>query len=216
MLRNARIWHRPFERRNIHGGADDGSSLAISLPRFAMMSDNLDHLTDRERECLRLVYRGYESKEIAPQLGISPDRVNKLVKGAMRKLGVTRRATAARMLAEYESGTAAPEVTHSVGAPSLGVATTALTSSDGTIDLQERDRQRAHDKGPSTGVLFRAWAPPEAITAALPLRTDGRRQNDLGSRSTMVAIAIIACAAAATAGVGAALLLILNWLITSR
>jgi DNA-binding CsgD family transcriptional regulator len=71
-------------------------------------TDRLDRLTDKQRECLRLVYAHMSSKEIAQQLGVEPGTVDQYVKGAIRILGVSDRRAAARMLAEHEGGAAVP------------------------------------------------------------------------------------------------------------
>jgi DNA-binding CsgD family transcriptional regulator len=60
-------------------------------------------LTEGQRECLRLVMAGYKSKEIAYQLGITVDAVNKRLGGAMSTLGAPSRFVAARQLAALES-----------------------------------------------------------------------------------------------------------------
>jgi DNA-binding CsgD family transcriptional regulator len=65
---------------------------------------NVDHLTERERECLRLVGLGHESKDIARVLGCSPHTVDTHIRSASRKLGVSRRKEAARLLAASEAG----------------------------------------------------------------------------------------------------------------
>ena len=67
-------------------------------------TDRLARLSDKQRECLRLVYAHMSSKEIAQQLGVEPGTVDQYVKGAIRILGVNDRKTAARMLAEHEGG----------------------------------------------------------------------------------------------------------------
>jgi DNA-binding CsgD family transcriptional regulator len=59
-------------------------------------------LTKGQRECLRMVYRHMETKEIARRLGISPDAVSQRIKTAMRILGVSRRRDAALILFEAE------------------------------------------------------------------------------------------------------------------
>jgi len=64
----------------------------------------VEQLTDAQRECLRLVGRGFQSKEIARELGISIDGVNKRLAGAMGTLGVSSRFEAARRLADHEAG----------------------------------------------------------------------------------------------------------------
>lgn len=67
-----------------------------------MTRERVDRLTEGQREVLRRVNRHMETKEIARELGISPDGVNQRVKAAMRILGVSRRRDAALMLAEAE------------------------------------------------------------------------------------------------------------------
>jgi DNA-binding CsgD family transcriptional regulator len=68
-----------------------------------MNSDRIERLTDKQRECLRLVYAHMETKEIARTLGISPDGVTQRIKTAMRVLDVNRRRDAAQLLAEAEA-----------------------------------------------------------------------------------------------------------------
>jgi DNA-binding CsgD family transcriptional regulator len=75
-----------------------------------MEPDRLARLTDKQRECLRLVYAHLSSKEIAPRLGVEPGTVDQYIKAAMRTLGVIDRRAAARMLAEREARPAQPLV----------------------------------------------------------------------------------------------------------
>ncbi|MGF7151238.1 hypothetical protein FHS96_004901 [Sphingomonas zeicaulis] len=63
---------------------------------------------------MRLVLDHKPSKEIAIRLGIGPDAVDKRIKQAMRKLGVSTRVAAAQRLADAEAatgpgGTGAPD-----------------------------------------------------------------------------------------------------------
>lgn len=67
-----------------------------------MDADRLARLTDKQRECLRLVYAHMSSKEIARQLGVEPGTVDQYIKAAMRILGVSDRRAAAKLLAEHE------------------------------------------------------------------------------------------------------------------
>src|SRR3954464_9523212 len=67
-----------------------------------MNADRIQRLTDKQRECLRMVYRHMETKEIARVLGLSPDGVTQRIKTAMQTLGADRRRHAARILAEAE------------------------------------------------------------------------------------------------------------------
>jgi DNA-binding CsgD family transcriptional regulator len=58
-------------------------------------------LTEGQLDCLRLVALQFSSKEIALELGISPHTVDQRVRQALQTLGVSRRAHAARLVAQY-------------------------------------------------------------------------------------------------------------------
>ena len=69
---------------------------------------DIDHLTPRERECLRLVYEHLSSKQIARQLGISKHTVDTHVDKARQRLGATDRYDAARRMAASERAAGIP------------------------------------------------------------------------------------------------------------
>ena len=79
----------------------DAFSGAIDI---ASVDEDLDRLTQREREVLRLIARGYAYKEIAKQLFISVKTVESHVSAVLRKLQLsnrhelTRWATARRLV----------------------------------------------------------------------------------------------------------------------
>ncbi len=62
--------------------------------------DGTSQLSDREREILRLVATGVGNKEIAQELGISPNTVKVHVRRIFAKLGVETRAAATRQALE--------------------------------------------------------------------------------------------------------------------
>src|SRR5690606_15197285 len=64
----------------------------------------IDRLTARERQALRMVAEHRQSKEIARQLGISAETVDKHIANARRKLGASSRREAARLLLAGERG----------------------------------------------------------------------------------------------------------------
>ena len=68
-------------------------------------SPSVELLTKREREALRLVSEHRLSKEIGPLMGVSKSRADALVESACRKLGVSGRRAAARMLAAHDAPT---------------------------------------------------------------------------------------------------------------
>jgi TonB family protein len=82
------------------------------------MNEDVESLSDRERETLSLLGRGHEAKSIAAALGISVHSVNERLRAARRKLGVSSSREAARLLLANE-GPTAPE---NFGYKEIGVA----------------------------------------------------------------------------------------------
>ncbi|HEY5710948.1 MAG TPA: helix-turn-helix transcriptional regulator [Allosphingosinicella sp.] len=138
-----------------------------------MSDERLDRLTDKQRECLRLVYAHLSSKEIAPRLRVEPGTVDQYIKAAMRTLGVSDRRAAARMLAEHESGTPRPLVYQpldiaQIGEPAMFVASTEgrrKAVSGGAV----REDQAVFEVLPTH--------PPEPFKLPLPIQ--GGRPRDL-------------------------------------
>jgi pimeloyl-ACP methyl ester carboxylesterase/DNA-binding CsgD family transcriptional regulator len=73
--------------------------LHIQSPRVAPASGDLDELTAREREVLRLVAEGLSDGEIATRLVVSPHTVHRHVANVRRKLGLHSRSAAAALAA---------------------------------------------------------------------------------------------------------------------
>lgn len=59
-------------------------------------------LSEREKQCLRLLYENHSVKEIALELGLSPHTVNEHLRQTRRALEVSRSMQAARLLANAE------------------------------------------------------------------------------------------------------------------
>lgn len=66
------------------------------------MRDSIAMLTERERETLRLLLKGYDAKSIARHFDLSVHTINERLRDARRKLGVASSREAARILAEAE------------------------------------------------------------------------------------------------------------------
>ncbi|WP_404335538.1 LuxR C-terminal-related transcriptional regulator [Sphingomonas sp. MMS12-HWE2-04] len=64
--------------------------------------DAITRLTERQKDCLRLVGQGYTSKQIGPQLGITHITVDNYIRAALDLLQVENRAEAARLLRTHE------------------------------------------------------------------------------------------------------------------
>lgn len=67
-----------------------------------MDQESVEKLTDRQKDCLRLVAQGFTSKEIGRLLALSPSTVDNHVAAAVQQLGASNRGAAARGLAEQE------------------------------------------------------------------------------------------------------------------
>ena len=77
--------------------AADPAAAGGAAPSF---DGELDHLTPREREVLRLIARGYAYKEVARELGISVKTVESHVSAVLRKLQLSSRHQLTRWASE--------------------------------------------------------------------------------------------------------------------
>ena len=80
-------------------GADSSSEPGLAVPAGPVDPD-LDQLTAREQQVLRLIARGYTYKEIANDLTISVKTVEAHVSAVLRKLQLSNRHELARWATE--------------------------------------------------------------------------------------------------------------------
>ena len=145
-----------------------------------MSADRIERLTDKQRECLRMVYRHMETKEIARELGLSPDGVTQRIRTAMKTLGVDRRRDAARILAEAEGLAATPyprqvymprDIASAPDPAMLGPSIEGERQYGALTVGAMREEQAAFEAVPSLG--------SRGFQLPLPIR--GGRPNDLNS-----------------------------------
>lgn len=136
-----------------------------------MNADRLVRLTDKQRQCLRLVYAHMSSKEIAPILGVEPGTVDQYVKAAMRILGVSDRRHAARMLAEHEAATGQPLEYQS---PAIAPDPESGEFRPSTGGGQQAPSQAVREEP----AVFGFFPPP--APSLLPLPIGGRKPSDFG------------------------------------
>ncbi|WP_230482677.1 helix-turn-helix domain-containing protein [Sphingomonas sp. Leaf21] len=120
-------------------------------------------LSERQKECLRLVGQGLRSKEIGPILGLAPGSVDTYIKAAVARLGVSDRRVAARILAEFE-------LSQRLGSPPEPLPPTAELAADG---FQQE--------------------PQGFWKQALTLPPIGGHSNDLSVRERLLATLRVAC-----------------------
>jgi DNA-binding NarL/FixJ family response regulator len=77
---------------------------AFAKPHSDAPDPELDQLTTREREVLRLLARGYAYKEISSSLSISIKTVESHASAVLRKLQLTSRRELTRWAAEHRLG----------------------------------------------------------------------------------------------------------------
>jgi DNA-binding CsgD family transcriptional regulator len=151
-----------------------------------MTADRVERLTDKQRECLRMVYRHMETKEIARVLGLSPDGVTQRIKTAMKTLGVDRRRDAALILAEAEGLAPYPRQVYpsrdiaSAREPAMLAPSTEGEWQSGSSGEAMREEQAAF------------LVAPQSRMPALPLPIGGARPNDVGWLTRLAWIAGIA------------------------
>jgi DNA-binding CsgD family transcriptional regulator len=139
-----------------------------------MDEHRLSRLTDKQRECLRLVYAHLSSKEIAPRLGVEPGTVDQYLKAAMRNLGVSDRRHAAVMFAEHEAKAGQPLVYQP-----LEIDADADLA---TFGASTEEQRKAPDQSVrEAGAVVRAFPPPDAVWPKLPLPIRGGEPRDLSA-----------------------------------
>ncbi|QKR99741.1 helix-turn-helix transcriptional regulator [Sphingomonas sp. CL5.1] len=123
---------------------------------------SISSLTDREKECLRLLAHPMKAKDIARETQLSVYTVNEHLKSARRKLGTTDSLSAALMLRAHED-------------PPKNLDTTE----SGSLPPPDPGQSRFADTSAEKTVLGR-------IAAVVPLGSRGRPWNDLNLRWRLV------------------------------
>jgi DNA-binding CsgD family transcriptional regulator len=165
-----------------------------------MNDSRFSKLTEKHKQCLRLVNQGYEVKEIARLLGLSPSAVIERLRTARQVLGVTQSRTAARMLAMWE--VASNNMQDVDIFPPLADTVTSLSSLSGSEGgLGEPSRSQ------NASSLFNPVEPVSATERSSwprPWRGKGVRANDMTASDRLYASIGLTMVTA----IGAAVLLI--------
>ena len=152
-------------------------------------------LTPGQLDCLRLVDQHLSSKEIAVELGISPHTVDQRIRQALHTLGVSRRAQAARIVAQ----TSEPYQRLIHQSPYIEAAAGA-GNQDGAVSNQIRHAGRAGEArgNPSFHTEQRrglSWS-----SLQLPFATRSHPRNEMSVGLRLLWIVVIATGAAFSAG----------------
>ncbi|MBJ6123206.1 helix-turn-helix domain-containing protein [Sphingomonas mollis] len=139
------------------------------------MDDRLAGLSPRQLQCLRLVARGLEAKEIGRSLGISDLTVKNHLSAARAALGVARSIDAARLVDAYD---------RALGDDPDATGASGTSAPPGIPDLSYYDVQPAGQSETSDDIdgLRDGGVIPYRTGPSLPLPFPTRRgqRNDLG------------------------------------
>lgn len=150
-----------------------------------MIEDRVAKLTNRQKECLRLVYRRLGSKEIARELGLSHHTVNDHIGAALQALSAADRHEAARLLVQFEH----PEwlMHEPFGIPPAPLSGPSICSPATDVDGQDDGRQDVVREEHSTYTAHPA--PPSAAGPAAATRNQldaSERLRRIGTTSTKI------------------------------
>ncbi len=141
------------------------------------MDDRPAGLSPRQLQCLRLVARGWEAKEIGRELGISDLTVKNHLSAARAALGVARSIDAARLVAAWEAaGDAEGKGAGAAGASGTSTLTGIPDRSYLEVEAPGQSGMSADTGlGDAGGLSFHREA-----RVPLPFPTRRGQRNDLG------------------------------------
>lgn len=152
-----------------------------------MTGNAVEKLSEAQKECLRLIAAGLELKEVARELGISPNAVVERLRNARRTLGVGTSREAARLFTAHDRSTdytqhvAIPDGVAEIGPPApfcrpSNAGSGSAGEGPGSVSIRE-EQMPYLAAGPSAGSRF-PW----------PFPTTGRERNDLTGWQIFVAV----------------------------
>jgi DNA-binding CsgD family transcriptional regulator len=150
-------------------------------------------LPEKQRDVLRLVSEGYEAKEIARKLAISPYTVVERLRTARRTLEAPSSREAARRLVAYETN---PPYNRIVNNP-IGVVDPPIPPHSHNLSIKKDGLAGSENEyEANTALQFQesdaAASQPRASYLPLPFPTVGRPVNDLTIVQTLFAILALA------------------------
>lgn len=189
--------------------------------------DNLvAKLTEREKEALRLLSRGYDVKSCARELGVSSNTITERLRSARTKMGLTSSREAARRLSEFEPRSESEPHAESTQrahhifygdrfsaveptAPRRPIPVLPDEQAQGVRTTSLYGVQEAH-------ASFQMQPEYFAPLANLPLRKPGELGNGLNKKQRVVAIVDLAVKLAMIIAVICLMAMVLNMFAGSR
>ena len=169
-----------------------GDDLAEIEPQIA---ERVAKLSAGQLACLRLVAQHLSSKEIAVELGISPHTVDQRIRQALHVLGVSRRAQAARLVAQFSE----PYQRLIHQSPHIETAA-ARRDQGGAVSTQIRHADRAGGAWERAGFQTEQGRELSRSPLQLPFATRSHPRNEMSVGLRLLWIVGIAIGAAFSAG----------------
>jgi len=139
-----------------------------------MKAERIERLTEKQRECLRLVFMHRSSKEIARELGLGVDAVDQRIKTAMRTLDVESRTDAAVILARHEGIGPYQRLVYQLPdvAPEPAIPPFTDRVTEGVRAAYEPEAMAVREEQ----AVFQSlqWRPARALPFPLPFEGEGR------------------------------------------
>lgn len=139
------------------------------MPGDATIEERVRSLSPRQRQCLALVARGWEAKDIGRRLGISDLTVKNHLTAARSTLGVSRSIDAARLAEAHGAAGADGE-----GAGAPGTSAPRSIPDRSYLDPEPPGRSDGEPTGLEDAGHLHLRAPP------LPFPTRRGQRNELG------------------------------------
>ncbi len=149
---------------------------------------SLNLLQEREKQILRLIAKGYDTKAVARELSVTGNVVNERLREVRKKLSVTSSREAARHLASAE------EQPHKkFGDKQFGIVNASAPPHPAVLPAgrtggTSRDRTDTQNDAAKHSTQFRMLA----TALSLPLRATEDRGNELSKSQRLVAIVEVA------------------------
>jgi len=159
------------------------------------VADRVAKLSQGQLDCLRLVDQHLSSKEIAVELGISPHTVDQRIRQSLHILGVSRRAQAARLVAQCS------EPYQRLIHQSPYIEPNALAGDQGgAVSNQIRHADRAGEAWGDSGFHTEQRRGFSWSSLQLPFATRSHPRNEMSVGLRLLWIVVIATGAAFSAG----------------
>jgi DNA-binding CsgD family transcriptional regulator len=159
------------------------------------VAERVAKLSEGQLDCLRLVAQHLSSKEIAVELGISPHTVDQRVRQALQTLGVSRRAQAARIVAQH-----CEPYQRLIHQPPYIEALAPAADQEGAVSNQIRHADRAGKTWRSPSFKTEQKPVSSGSSLQLPFATRSHPRNEMSVGLRLLWIVVIATGAAFSAG----------------